>query len=299
MDFGLCLPNFPFGVQPSPDALLGVAQAADRSGFHSVWATDHILVPSDKPRYGLIYEAFTTLAYLGGRTERVRLGTSVLVIGLRDAILAAKQAATVDALTGGRVLLGLGAGYMEGEFQNLGHDFHARGKHFDEAIRVMRALWTEDSPAFDGQYYHFEDTLFGPKPVQAGGIPIYVGGNSDRALRRAAALGDSTHFDDFTADQVREARDKLHALTPANGRHVALSVRRTVDLRPALALSQGKTPPEAGAGALAGSVEEVRAALAAYADAGVDHLICQFEHATQDEHLAQIDLFARAIIAGQ
>ncbi|MFN8475330.1 MAG: TIGR03619 family F420-dependent LLM class oxidoreductase [Anaerolineae bacterium] len=299
MQFGLCLPNFPFGVQPSPDALVGVAQAADRSGFYSVWATDHILVPHDKPRYGLIYEVFTTLAYLGARTDRVRLGTSILVIGLRDAVLVAKQTATIDALTGGRMLLGMGAGYMEGEFQNLGRDFHQRGKHFDEAIRAMRALWTEDSPAFDGQYYHFKDTLFGPKPAQSGGIPIYVGGNSDIALRRAAALGDSTHFDDFTVDQVREARDKLQKLTQANGRHVALSVRRTVDLRPALALSQGKTPPTAGAGALAGSIDEVRAAVAAYADAGLDHLICQFEHETQEEHLAQIDLFARAIIGGQ
>ncbi|MFN8483942.1 MAG: TIGR03619 family F420-dependent LLM class oxidoreductase [Anaerolineae bacterium] len=297
MQFGLCLPNFPFGVQPTPDALVGVAQAAEQGGFHSVWATDHILVPNDKPRYGLIYEALTTLAYLGARTERVRLGTSILVIGLRDAILAAKQTATIDALTGGRMILGLGAGYMQGEFENLGRDFHRRGEHFDEAIRVMRALWTEDSPAFDGQSYHFQDTLFGPKPVGSGGIPIYVGGNSDRALRRAAALGDSTHFDDFTAEQVRAAGDKLRRLTEANGRHVALSVRRTVDLRPALALSQGQTPPTAGAGALAGSIEEVRAALAAYADAGLDHFICQFEHDTQAEHLAQIALFARAIIA--
>ncbi len=298
MQFGLCLPNFPFGVQPSPDALLGVAQAADRSGFHSIWATDHILVPHDKPRYGLIYEAFTTLAYLGARTERVRLGTSILVIGLRDAILVAKQTATIDALTGGRMLLGMGAGYMEGEFQNLGADFKRRGKHFDEAVQVMRALWTQESPAFDGQFYRFKDTLFGPKPAQAGGIPIYIGGNSDHALQRAAALGNSTHFDDFTADQVREARDKLRQLTQANGRHVALSVRRTVDLRPALAISQGKTPPQAGAGALAGSMDEVRAALAAYADAGLDHFICQFEHTNQEEHLAQIELFARAIIAG-
>lgn len=299
MRFGLCLPNFPFGAQPSPDALLGVAQAADAAGFYSVWATDHILVPGDKPRYGLIYEALTTLAYLGARTERVRLGTSILVIGLRDAILVAKQAATIDALTGGRMLLGLGAGYMAGEFENLGRDFHSRGQHFDEAIGVMRALWTDDSPAFDGRYYHFKDTLFGPQPAQPGGIPIYVGGNSDRALRRAAALGDSTHFDDFTADQVREARDKLHTLTQANGRRVALSVRRTVDLRPALALRQGKTPPTAGAGALTGAIEEVRAALGAYADAGLDHLICQFEHDTEEEHLAQIALFASDLIAGQ
>jgi probable F420-dependent oxidoreductase len=295
MQFGLCLPNFPFGVRPAPDALVEVAQAADRAGYHSVWATDHILVPSDKPRYGILYEVFSTLAYLGAKTEQIKLGTSVLILAQRDAILVAKQAATIDSLTGGRMLIGVGAGWIEGEYKFLGMDFHTRGKRLDESIRVMRALWSQDRPGFEGQFYNFSDSLFEPKPVQTGGIPVWIGGNSDIALRRAATLGDGTHFDDLSPAQIAEAKAKLRDLAP--NRQVTLSVRRTIDLRPAIAQLRGEAGPTAIDAALAGSIDQVRAEIGAYAEAGLDCFVCQFEHATQAEHLTQIDVFAREVAA--
>lgn len=146
MKFGVCLPNFPFGVRPSRDAIVEVAQELDRLGYDSAWVSDHVLVPRDKPRYGHLYEVLSTIAYLGGLTEKIQLGTSILVLPYRNAIVVAKQAATIDALIGGRLILGVGAGWIEDEFRYLGADFHRRGRLLDEGIKVMKALWTEENP---------------------------------------------------------------------------------------------------------------------------------------------------------
>ncbi|NJN94626.1 MAG: LLM class flavin-dependent oxidoreductase [Anaerolineales bacterium] len=164
MKFGLCLPNFPFGVKPSRETIVGIAQAAERLNYDSAWVSDHVLVPKDKPRYGHIYEVLTTMAYLAGMTERLILGTSVLVLPQRDAILAAKQIATLDDLSGGRVIIAVGVGWIEGEYNNLGADFHRRGKHLNEAMQVMKSLWQDDDPQFSGEFYNFKDVLFSPKP---------------------------------------------------------------------------------------------------------------------------------------
>jgi alkanesulfonate monooxygenase SsuD/methylene tetrahydromethanopterin reductase-like flavin-dependent oxidoreductase (luciferase family) len=123
MKFGLCLPNFPFGVKPSREALVGIAQAAERLDYDSVWVSDHVLVPKDKPRYGHIYEAITTMAYLAGLTERIHFGTSVLVLPQRDAILAAKQIATLDDLSGGRVIIAVGVGWIRASTTTLAPTF--------------------------------------------------------------------------------------------------------------------------------------------------------------------------------
>ena len=125
------------------DVIVEVAKAAERLNYDSVWVSDHVLVNKDKPRYGNIYEALTTLSYLAGMTEQLKLGTSVLVVPQRDARLIAKQVATLDNLSGGRVLLGVGVGWMEDEFANMGADFRKRGRHMNESLRVMKALWTE------------------------------------------------------------------------------------------------------------------------------------------------------------
>ena len=309
MDFGLCLPNFSFGVKPSKENIVGVAQAAERLGYDSVWVSDHILVSKDKPRYGHIYEVLTTLAYIAGMTERVRLGTSILVLPQRDAILAAKQVATLDDLSDGRVILGVGVGWMNDEFENLGADFHRRGRHTDEGLQVMKTLWQDEDPRFEGEFYRFSDVLFGPKPVQPGGPPIWVGGNSDAAFRRIAMLGDGWNADDADFEQLKSVTARLQAAAEESGRPVEISLRRTVDLRPAAAaaglisgasadsgIKTGKWPGSS-TGALTGSLAEITAFIDQVAEVGVSHFIFQFEHATQAEHLAQIELFAGEITA--
>lgn len=307
MDFGVCLPNFSFGVQPSKERIVSVAQAAERLGYDSVWVSDHILVSKDKPRYGHIYEVLTTLAYIAGMTERIRLGTSILVLPQRDAILAAKQVATLDNLSEGRVILGVGVGWMNDEFENLGADFHRRGRHTDEALRVMKTLWQADDPSFEGEFYRFDDVLFGPKPAQPGGPPIWVGGNSDAAFQRIALLGDGWNADDAEFGQLKAVSERLQATAAENGRPVEISLRRTVDLRPAAAeagLITGSSAeggiktgrwPGSSTGALTGSLAEVKRFIDQVAEVGVSHFIFQFEHSTQAEHLAQIELFAREI----
>jgi probable F420-dependent oxidoreductase len=297
MKFGLCLPNFPFGVQPSRDAIVEIAREAERLGYDSVWTTDHILVPRDKPRFGHLYESLSTLAYLGGATERIGLGTSILVLPYRNAITVAKQTATIDALTGGRMIIGVGVGYMEPEFEFMGVDFRSRGRRLDEQLRVLRALWTDEDPQIDGEFYNFSDVLFEPRPAQPGGIPIWMGGNSDFALRRAARLGDAWHADDLREEQLSASMEKLQ--TMSNGRRVGVTLRRTVDLRPALAAARSggsADVPRADEAALAGTQQQVVEQVGAVAELGLEHFVCQFEHNTQEEHLQQMAYFAQEVV---
>lgn len=306
MKFGICLPNFPFGVKPSRDNIVGITLAAERLNYDSVWLSDHLLVPKDKPRYGRIYEVLTTMAYLAGMTKRIHFGTSVLILPQRDAILTAKQIATLDDLSGGRVIIGVGAGWIEGEYNNLGADFHRRGKHLNEAIQVMKRLWQEDDPHFEGEFYNFKDVLFGPKPAQPGGPPIWVGGSSEAAIRRIALLGDGWNADDSPLDQLQAVTEQLRTMTTENKRFVEISLRRTVDLRPAAAeagliaapttgggIDQAGRWPGGTAGALTGTLAEIKSFIDQVAEIGVSHFIFQFEHNTQEEHLAQIELFAK------
>ena len=288
MRLGVCLPNFPFGARPSREAIVEVALAAERLGYDSVWATDHLLVPSDMPRFGRIFESVSTLAYLGGVTSRVRLGTSVLVVALRNAIEVAKQAATIDELTGGRLVLGVAAGYAEREFAALGASFHDRGSHLDEAIGVMRTLWTNPEPRADGPRYRFAEVLFDPRPAQPGGVPIWVGGNSAAAIDRAARLGDAWHPDGLSSAEIAEGIASLRAATPA-GRHVGVSLRRSLDLRPGVGPGGGASG--SGEQPLRG-IDEVRAELRTLADLSVDQVVCQFEHASVAEHLDQLGVLA-------
>ena len=288
MRFGVCLPNFRFGAEPSREAIVEVAVEAERLGYDSVWATDHLLVPGDMPRFGRVFESLSTLAYLGGATSRVRLGTSVLILAMRNAIEVAKQAATIDALTGGRLVLGVAAGYAEREFASLGASFHDRGRHLDEAIGVMRTLWTDPDPRADGPRYRFADVLFEPRPVQPGGVPVWVGGNSPAAIARAARLGDAWHPDGLSSAQLADGVKLLRSQVPP-GRRVGVGLRRTIDLRPG-AEPEGR-PTGSGEVPLRGP-DEVRAEIAALAGLGVDQLVCQFEHATLAEHLDQLRLLA-------
>ena len=182
-----------------------LAQTAEALGFDSVWVSDHIVIPASiaspypySPdgafRLGPsapYLEPLTALTYLAGCTETIRLGTHVLILPYRNPVVTAKILASLDVLSGGRVDLGIGVGWMEEEFQALGHDYFARrGAVTDEQIRVLRSLWTEDTPSFDGEFYSFPPIGAYPHPVQRPHPPIWVGGHSRAAIRRAARLGD-------------------------------------------------------------------------------------------------------------
>ena len=201
MKFGLTLANQ--GVGATRDGARDMVTAAEESGFDSVWTAEHIVVPagyeSTYPysRTGRMFgsddfdipDPYVWLAYVAGLTTTLRLATGVSVLPLRNTLVLAKQVATLDVLSGGRVILGVGTGWLEEEFDALGVEFSGRGAATDDAIRALRALWEQDSASYHGSHHHFDDVYLRPRPVQSP-VPIVIGGHSTRAARRAGELGD-------------------------------------------------------------------------------------------------------------
>lgn len=186
---GLILPNY--GAGSSPERILRAALAAEEHGFDSVWATEHILVgPEAADPYGRVYAPLLTLAWLAARTERVALGTSIVLAPLHHPIHLAKEAATLQELSGGRLKLGLGMGWHEDEFRFLGVEFRGRGRRADEGIRLMRALWRRER-SFSGEHWSFRDATFEPLPDPE--PELWFGGASERAVRRAFEHGGVWH----------------------------------------------------------------------------------------------------------
>jgi len=200
---GVILPNF--GLDSTPDGIRRTAETAEELGFDSVWATEHIIVgPEAVDPYGRVYAPLVTLGWIAGFTERVALGTSIVLVPLHHPIHLAKEVATLQELSARRVHLGVGMGWHEDEYRFLGVEFRGRGRHADEAIRLMQALWRGERE-FHGQRWSFEDATFGPLPDPA--PEIWVGGSSDRAIRRARELGDVWHPTRRSdADHVRRVK---------------------------------------------------------------------------------------------
>jgi probable F420-dependent oxidoreductase len=218
-----------FGValgRLNPAFFVECTLTAERLGYESVWLPEHLVfttrmsrsphpgeehppVPPTTP----IFDAFAYLAYLAGRTERVRLGTHVYNIGLRHPFVAARAVQTLDIVSGGRVEFGVGASWLEEEWDAAQLDFHQRGRRVDEALAVCQRLWTEDEVSHHGEYFSFDGVVFEPKPLQRPWPPILIGGESGAALRRAATLGDGwigmAHDFDSGARQVERLRQLL------------------------------------------------------------------------------------------
>jgi probable F420-dependent oxidoreductase len=203
LKFGVCLPNY--GETGSVNGLCELAKAAEELGFDSVWATDHILMPRNSGTpYERILESLTSLAYLAGITTRVKLGVSSLILAMRNPVVAAKQLATVDNLSSGRLILATSVGWNEPEFKHLGSNFHNRGVRLDENIGLLRALWN-GAIKFDGKRsgLAFEDAVLEPPPAQKK-LTVWIAGNSKAAMSRAIRLGDAWHPNVYPIDAFRE-----------------------------------------------------------------------------------------------
>jgi probable F420-dependent oxidoreductase len=206
---GIILPNF--DEHASPEGVRAVAEAAEELGFDSVWATEHIIVgPEAVDPYGRVLDPLCTLSWIAGLTRRIGLGTSIVILPLHHPIRLAKEAATLQELSGGRFRLGVGIGWHEDEFRFMGVDFRDRGRRADEALRLMRALWSGER-TFHGAYWSFEDATFAPLPSPQ--PEIWVGGGSDRAVRRARELGDAWHPSRSAGpERVREVKERFPEL---------------------------------------------------------------------------------------
>jgi probable F420-dependent oxidoreductase len=283
MRYGVHLGNF--GATVDPAEMLGLASAADRLGYDSVWVSDHIVTPeeftSQYPYPGTVftpeaaatvYEPLTTLSFVAGATTRVRVGTSVLVAPQRNPLILAKEIATLDAISGGRVEIGVGVGWMREEFAMLGAPFDERGAVLDEYLALWSTLWTEPIPEFHGRFVDVPPCRFGPLPAQRGGPPISIGGNTSRSLRRAAAGGWGWHAFRLDPAGVGERVRELEGHWDEAGRdRAALRVllRCHLDLTLTPADFDGAVPPWW----IVGPADRAAETIAAYAAAGVTDLI--------------------------
>ncbi len=293
MQIGLCLPTFE--QIATRETIVRATELAEAEGYDSVWVTDHVIMAHGQEHpYGHIFEALATLAYAGALTQRVLLGTSILVLTQRNAIVVAKEMATLDALTNGRVILGVGAGWNEKEFNMLGANFHRRGKRLEEQIAVMRALWTQAPASFQGKHHRIEDALFSPKPVQAAGIPIWIGGNSDFAVQRAGRIGDGWHVTGMTADYIAQHRELL-AQANTDGRPFTISARLEVDLNGRLP-TQFTGPDGSKRRRLGGSLDQMRRDIEQYAQAGISHVVLVFMEPDVDSFTRNATAVARELL---
>ena len=289
MKFGLLLPNF--GASASGDSIAASARLAEALGFDSVWTTDHVLMPADMPEpYGNLIESLVALTIAATATERVGLGTSIIVMPQREPVLLAKQLAGIDVVSGGRLILGAGVGWLEQEFNYLGADYENRGARFDEWLALTRALWSGDG-AFTGESKTIMDALFAPQPARGRRTPVWIGGNSSHAISRAATLADGWHPVGLTAAELGEGLAELRGM--ANGRAVTASLRSNIELLAPGEAAQGYSAP----GHIPrGTASEVVAELAAYRDAGLEYAVIWLFHQSWSELEAKINLFADQVL---
>lgn len=282
MKLGLILPTI--GAGAGPESLEAAGETAERLGWSSVWATDHLMVPAgpEADEYGWALEATSALTWVAARAPGLRVGFSVIIPAMRDAPLLAKQLATIDVLTGGRLTVGVGVSdkYDLPEYENLGKGdrFPRRGAYVDEAIALWRHLWSGHTDPFEGEFNNVRDFNFQPLPVQGAALPIWCGGRSDRALRRAASLCDGYHAAQTGPADVAAKLPRLHEEAEVAGRApvpVSVRVRVRFDDDPIAVYS------------LHGASAAMAAEVAEFARVGVDELVVVFKE-TRPEPLARL-----------
>jgi probable F420-dependent oxidoreductase len=300
VDFGCHLPMF--GPAATRANLLAFARRMEALGYDSLWASDHVVVPyTIRSRYPYnetgqfplppdtnFLEPLVTLSLAAAVTERVRLGTTVLVLPHRHPVLAAKTLATLDHLSGGRLVLGVGVGWMREEIELLGAPYDRRGAWSDEAIRIMRACWTGKA-AFQGQHFRFDEIGVFPVPAQRH-VPILIGGHGGPALRRVVALGDGWHAAFPTFGALEEGVRRLRAECARQGRpfeELAITIRAGLSIREA-PLGENRRP-------MTGSAEQIAADLRRYAGLGVSTVLLETRSRELEDMVGIFETFARDI----
>ncbi len=287
MDYGIALPNFTAGS--GQEGIDAAADVAERLGWSTVWTTDHVLVErASADDYGRIYDAILTLAWVAARHDKVRIGTSVIVVPQRNAVVLAKELATLDSLSDGRLTVGVGVGWNRTEFANLGVEdrFHVRGAYLDETMRLWRHLWSAATEPFNGRFHTIDDFVFEPLPPQGAGLPIWVGGGSAAATRRAAWLGDGYQSSAIGPDAFARRVAALRESAADAGKPLP-----TLSARVRVRLGEGT-----GAGyAMRGSPADVAAQVRAFAELGVTHLVLAFGPTDAEGVIKAAEAFAREV----
>ena len=307
MEFGFGVPSR--GPLASLENIVALAQKGEELGFDIITVSDHVVVPNDidsiypysetgeftSSQSGEYMEQLTTIAYLAGVTSSIKLLTSVMVLPHRAPVLTAKMLATIDVLSQGRLIVGCGVGWMEEEFEAIGAPPYAeRGAVGNEYLRVFKELWTSDDPSFDGEYASFSNIAFAPKPVQQPHPPLWIGGESPPALRRAGQLGDAWYpicsnpqfpvgtLEQFADYQARVRRHAERAGRDTDELDFAYSVNWFDDTQEQVVEGERRI--------LTGSPTQVAADIDALEDLGVNHLMLNFQGSDLEE---TFDLLAR------
>ena len=307
--YGCSLPSR--GGMASPDNLVSLALRAEDLGYSSVWVSDHIILPRSVDSFypyasdGVAtfipdepyYEPIATLNFLAGSTTSIKLGTHVLIIPYRNPVLTAKMLSTLDVLSKGRLILGAGVGWMEEEFEALGLDyFDQRGAVTNEYLEIYKELWTKDRPTFNGKFFDIGEIGFLPKPFQTPHPPIWIGGHSQPALRRAAQYGDGWMPIGLRPPAIlepEELADKINiikdlsikfgraedSVTPCFSTHISIKDQPTSD-RPMMQ----------------GIPEQIAADLRLYQDVGVQNFIVSFPASSLSEQQESMERFTREVI---
>lgn len=309
MEFGCVFPNR--GPMATPANLGRVADKAEALGYDTVWFSDHIVIPTEVKSFypydpsGKMpfnpsepyWEPLTVIGYVAGRTSRLRLGTSVLILPYRNPIVTAKMLATLDVLSNGRMTLGAGVGWMEEEFKAIGLDTYSRrGAYSDECIRIFRELWTKDNPSFEGEFHQFSNIRCEPRPVQPGGLPIWIGGHTPQAIRRVARLGDGWQPlvqrppADLPPAEMQEKIAQLRAFAQQAGRDPQ---RITLAMGSSIQFTDGAAtcPRSLFTGTPAQIVETLRR----YQELGIQNFRCDFPSVSIDGLLQAMERFATEV----
>ncbi|MGE0824792.1 MAG: LLM class F420-dependent oxidoreductase [Candidatus Binatia bacterium] len=291
MEFGLCIPHY--GKPLDVPAIVNNVRHAEALGFDSIWVTDHLIVPRTMD---LIYrdhmlEPVALLSHMAALIPRVKLGTSVLILLYRNPLLLAKMLATIDQLSGGRLIVGVGGGWMTEEFAALGIPFAERGMMSDEYLRLMRTLWTNEAVSFNGRYTTFHDMQSSPLPVQRS-LPIWVGGVSARARRRVAEFGDGWHATALAPEIMKAGIQHLNGLWQKQGRTgtPVISVRLALFIE-GVSQEVVSYSPRPGQDLLRGDVATITERIRAYRDAGVHHIVLELSRQSFARSAQTMEIF--------
>ena len=288
MRYGVAIPQA--GKFAEPAAMRAMARAVEDLGFDSLWVSDHVIVPEGSgyiPEF--MDEPLATLAFLAAETRHVQIGTSVLIVPYRDPVFTAKFLSTVDMLSNGRLVVGVGAGWLEEEFAALSVPFSERGPRTDEYLRVFRNLWETETSSFSGTWKQYERMRMYPKASSArrGSIPLLVGGNGRASIRRAGELGDGWHPINVAPGDMPGLVAQYREACARFGRPTGPIVLRH--------MPGGRTPPGGPRAPLTGSANDQAADVRAYAQAGVDEMMLSLGARSVDELVQTLRRFMREV----
>jgi probable F420-dependent oxidoreductase len=296
MKLGICLPHY--GRPIEIPRILEVARRAEERGLDSVWVTDHVIVPTQT---NVIYredmlDPLAVLPWLAGVTHRIALGTSVVILPYRSPIPVAKLLASVDVLSGGRLIVGAAIGWLEGEFDALGVPFKERVSRSEEALELLRTLWTHEHPEIETKRHRLHDVTVSPMPLQKPRPPLYVGGNSEGALRRVARLGDGWHATATSVEAFGQGAETVRRFWKDAGREgepaLSLRIPILIDGVHRAAVDMGLIR---GRHVIGGSVATIVEELRGFQALGCQHIALEVSYSTYPAILETIDIIAERL----